>query len=94
MAHADFLKIEHERDGDLRIHLVHTTQPRFLVEFEPVYDKRGSLTAGRVKRTCFENSPVAGYTHCGRWVSRAERFLANAIRMEALGSAGASGARM
>lgn len=61
-----FFRVEKREENGSRHFIVHTQQPRLVVEFEERNDAAGSIAPPVITRVCVQNSPIGGYHFCGR----------------------------
>jgi hypothetical protein len=60
-----FLRVEKREENGSRHFIVHTQQPRLVVEFEERNDASDSIATPVIRRVCVPNSPIGGYRFCG-----------------------------
>lgn len=76
MALKDFIQFERHQGDQTRVHLLHTQDPRFVMEVVPVYDSSGRrIEGGVIKRVCMQNCPYGGYQRYNRLISEAQIFF-------------------
>lgn len=75
MALSHFLKIEQNQGRCIRIHLIHTCDPKFLIEMSPEYDASGNVCNGVIRSVRVQNSWSGDYQKYDELIREAERFF-------------------
>jgi len=79
VALTQYLKIEREAGAGSRIHIIRLEKPGLLVEFKPLYDAKGRIRDGEIKRVCVQNSPQGNYGQYAKLVREAEKFFHSSL---------------
>ncbi|MSU49163.1 MAG: hypothetical protein EXS37_08790 [Opitutus sp.] len=79
MNHSEFLRVEREsRDGS-RHYVVHTHDPKFMMELAPDVGAPDKIGRGVIKRVVVPNSWAGDYTSCTKFIGAAQDFFAQSF---------------
>lgn len=70
-----FLRIEREQRDGSRHYVIHTSDPKFSVEFTPDPTASDQIGQGVIKRLHVPNSWAGDYTKYARWMGAAQEFF-------------------
>jgi hypothetical protein len=72
---AHFMRIERTTDGRSRHVVVHTHDPRMVLELAPDRDSPDGMGKGVIKRVCVPNSWAGNYSQYGKLIAAAQEFF-------------------
>ena len=70
-----FMRIERTTDGRSRHVVVHTHDPRMVLELAPDRDSPDGMGKGVIKRVCVPNSWAGNYSQYGELIAAAQEFF-------------------
>jgi hypothetical protein len=70
-----FMRIERTTDGRSRHVVVHTHDPRMVLELAPDRDSPDGMGKGVIKRVCVPNSWAGNYSQYGKLIAAAQEFF-------------------
>lgn len=75
MSLSHFMRIERTAGGRSRHVVVHTHDPRMLLELAPDRDSPDGLGKGVIKRVCVPNSWAGNYSQYSKLIAAAQEFF-------------------